>query len=306
MRYQLPPLNALRAYEAAARHANISRAGEELCVTPGAISRHIAILEDNLGCLLLVRQHRGVRPTDAGMQYLKEIASAFERIDRAGRSLGRKKPLSKLSVRLFTTLSTDWLPSRIDKFRALHPEIGLTVSASTQAPNFDLEDIDIGMMFGPGDWPALHYDVLFRGRFTPVCTPALLERGEPLCVPADLRNHNLLYSSLQTERWEEWLMKAGVEGFDTSAGLRFESSSHAYHAARQGAGLALAQTFFVMDDLRSGHLVAPFSLQVDHPLSYCLVCPKNRKDEPAVHAFRTWIVEEVHRTNEEATGLLAT
>ncbi len=294
MKYHLPSLNALRAFEAAARHANISRAAEELCVSPGAISRHVAILESHFGCPLLVRQHRGVTPTELGQRYLRDIASAFDQIDRAGRALSPNRPAAMLKVRLFTTLSSDWLSYRIGAFRAAHPEVHLSLSASLRQPDFAVEDLDIGMMFGPGDWPELHCDVLFRGSFTPVCTPEL---GKTLARPDDLRHQNLLYSPLQTARWDEWLLQAGVADINTHEGLRFESSSHAYHAARQGAGVALGQTFFLIDDLKSGTLLAPFDQRVEHPLSYCLVCPRRRKDEPAISAFRTWIVEEVRRTD---------
>jgi LysR family glycine cleavage system transcriptional activator len=204
-----------------------------------------------------------------------------------------------LRVRLFTTLSSDWLSSRIRTFRAAHPDIHLNLSASLQPPDFAVEDVDIGMMLGPGDWPDLHCEVLFRGSFTPVCSPALLDAEHPLRSPDDLHHHDLLYSQLQFARWEEWLSLAGVKGVDMSAGLRFESSSHSYHAARQGAGVAIGQTFFLLDDLRSGRLVAPFDLRVEHPLSYCLVCLRSRKDEPEITAFREWIVAEVRRTAED-------
>jgi LysR family glycine cleavage system transcriptional activator len=305
VKYRLPPLNALRAFEAAARHTNISHAADELCVSAGAISRHVAILERHLGCQLLIRQHRGVTPTDPGLRYLKEIAVAFDTIDKASWSLCRSKHTSGLRVRLFTTLSSDWLSPRIRTFRAAYPDIHLNLSASLQPPNFAVEDVDIGMMLGPGDWPDLHCEVLFRGSFTPVCTPALLDAEYPLRSPDDLRHHDLLYSQLQFARWEEWLSLAGVKGIDTSAGLRFESSSHAYLAARQGAGVAMGQTFFLLDDLRSGRLVAPFELRVEHPLSYCLVCLRSRKDEPEIAAFREWIVAEVRRTTGEVETINA-
>lgn len=304
MKYHLPSLNALRAFEAAARHGNLSRAADELCVTPGAISRHVAILEGYLGCALLIRQHRGVTPTETGRRYLAEVAAAFDQIDRASRRYGRSRASTVLSVRLFPTISTEWLPSRLGTFRALHPDVQINLSASLQPPDFNTEEIDVAMMFGPGDWPSLHSDILFRGSFTPVCTPALLADGPPLESPGDLRRHNLLYSPLQVERWQEWLALAGVEDVDTGSGLRFESSSHAYHAARQGAGIALGQTFFLIDDLQSGRIVAPFDLQVDHPLSYCLVCPRPRREEPMIAAFRAWMIGEVEKTKADTQKLL--
>lgn len=302
MRYKLPSLNALRAFEAAARHANISRAGEELCVSPGAVSRHIAILESHFDCRLFVREQRGVIPTEIGQRYLREITAAFVQIDRASRNVRLNKTAPTLKVRLFTTLSSDWLSCRIGAFRLAYPDVHLSLSASLQPPDFDSGDVDIGMMFGPGDWPDLHCDVLFRGSFTPVCTPTL---GSTLRRPADLRQHNLLYSPLQVARWDEWLSQAGVEQINTDEGLRFESSSHAYHAARHDAGVALGQSFFLIDDLRSGRLLAPFDLKVYHPLSYCLVCLRKRVDEPAIAAFRSWLVEQVHQTDREASAPFA-
>jgi LysR family glycine cleavage system transcriptional activator len=304
MKYRLPPLNALRAFEAAARHRNISHAAKELSVSPGAISRHVAALEQYLGHRLLNRQHRGVIPTEAGARYMSELTDAFHLIDAATRQVARATKPAALRVRFFTTLMSDWLSPRLGTFRTANPDINLYLSASLRPPDFEAEDLDLGMLVGPADWPDLHHDILFKLSFTPVCAPALMNGPHPLRTPEDLRHHALLYSPMIIPHWNEWLSRAGMEGIDTSIGLQFDSSGHSHQAARLGAGVALGQTYFLLDDLKSGRLVAPFGLSVEVPGDYCLVCPRSRKDEPSIAVFRRWIIDEAQRTVEEAARIL--
>lgn len=305
--FRLPPLNALRAFEAAARHENISRAAAELCVSPGAISRHIAILERHIGQRLLVRQHRGVIPTAAGAGYLQEVAQAFRQIETATRSLDQDTVSSEgLRVRLFATLMSEWLAPRLDGFRALHPQIRLRLSATVQPIDSIGEDADIAAMLRPENPGNLHSELLFHALFTPVCAPALLEGDKPLRRAEDLRHHTLLYSPPHVRYWTKWLALAGADAVKPEVGLRFESSSHAYQAARRGGGVALGQVAFLLDDIQSGRLVAPFRLAVENPRPYCMVCERSRRYESDLAAFSEWVLAEARQTRMDIKNIFGT
>ena len=146
------------------------------------------------------------------------------------------------------------------------------------------------------NWTDIHSVPLFRPTFTPVCAPALLRGDRPLLTPGDLRHHSLLYSRPHVRIWNAWLSLAGVDTVDPSVGLLFDSSSHAYQAARQGAGVALGQTFLVLEDILAGRLVAPFGLAVQHRRNNCIVCLEARRTEPHIAAFHEWISAEARAT----------
>jgi LysR family transcriptional regulator, glycine cleavage system transcriptional activator len=304
MRHRLPSLNALRAFEAAARHGSVTAAARELTVTPGAVSRQVALLESHFACRLFERHRRGLSLTEKGRRYFASISDAFDRIDAASTHLGGHGGKHRLSVRVFTTFATEWLLPRLTDFRTRHPWIDFRLNASLQTVDFNADDVDMGVLAGPSDWPALRWDALFSPRFFPVCSPALLEREPRLETPQDLRHHTLLYSSIQVPNWRAWLAGAQVNGIDPERGLWFENSSLTYHAAREGVGVALGQRLFLTDDLVSGRLVAPFELTLTLDRTYYLVCPAQRAEEPSIAAFRAWIIEEVRKTETRAEELL--
>lgn len=301
MRHRLPSLNALKAFEAAARHGGVSAASRELNVTPGAISRQIALLEAHFNARFFVRHRRGLRLTQKGQQYFEAISDAFDRIDAASARLTAPGSASRLSVRALTTFATEWLIPRIGAFRALHPGIDFRLDASLKNVDFDADEVDIcvtdfyasGVRGVEEGRRGLRCDRLFVPVFFPVCSPALIAGGPPLRQPQDLSRHTLLYSQIQVPNWQAWLETAGVEGIDPGAGLRFENSSLSFRAAREGAGVALGQRLFLHDDIARGDLIAPFDLTLVGDRTYFLVYPEARADEPAIVAFREWIVEEI-------------
>lgn len=309
MRHRLPSLNALRAFEAAARHGGVSAASRELNVTPGAISRQIGLLEAHFGCRFFVRHRRGLQLTDKGRQYFAAISDAFDRIDAATVKLAEPGSASRLSVRALTTFATEWLIPRIADFRALHPEIDFRLDASLTSVDFDCDDVDIcvtdfeaSAVNAAEGRRSLHCDRLFLPIFFPVCSPELLRSGPPLETPQDLSRHTLLYSQIQVPNWLAWLKAADVRGIDPGAGLRFENSSLSFRAAREGAGVALGQRLFLTDDLESGRLVAPFDLTLEGGRTYFLVCPETRAKEPAIVAFRNWLIAQIGATDAQASG----
>jgi len=264
-------------------------------------------LEDYLACPLLLREHRGVRPTEIGAAFLREIGEGFRRIDAAvcNLELDRRKS-GPLRVRLFSTMMSDWLVPRLDDFRAMHPGVKLRLSGTSDSHGTLPDDIDIAAMREPEGWEDLHCVRLFYGVFTPVCAPSLLEAEPKLRHPGDLRHHTLFFSKPHIEIWNIWCALAGIGAVDTGVGMIFESSSHACQAARAGGGVSMAQLSFVLDDVKAGRLVAPFDLAVRSKRPYCLVSKQSRKNEPQLAAFRDWMSAEARRTEDEVRQVFAT
>jgi len=249
---------------------------------------------------LLLRGHRGVRPTERGAEFLREIGEGFRRIDAAVRNLDLDRRKSgALRVRLFSTMMSDWLVPRLDDFRALHPGVRLRLSGTGDLHGALPDDIDIAAMRAPDEWGDLHGVPLFHGMFTPVCAPTLLEAEPKLRQPRDLHNHTLFFSKPHIDIWNQWCDLAGIDPIDTGVGMMFESSSSACQAARGGGGVSMAQISFVLEDIKAGRLVAPFDLAVRSKRPYCLVCRGSRKDEPEVAAFLEWMSAEAKRTEDE-------
>ncbi|MDP3172823.1 MAG: LysR substrate-binding domain-containing protein [Phenylobacterium sp.] len=304
MRYRLPSLNALRAFETAGRRGSVTGAAEELGVTPGAVSRHIGMLEAHFGVRLLLRHGRGVSLTAKGQTYFEEVVRAFDGLDRASNDLAGPGSTGVLFVSLYTTLTTEWLASRLDRFRQRHPEVDLRLTVTVERVDFDNEEVDLSIIAGSFRRPDLQEDALFRSSFFPVCSPLLLEREVPLKTPLDLSRHTLLYADRELEMWRAWCRGADIPPLDMRNGLRFDNLSLTYQAARAGGGVALGHPFFLVDDLASGRLVAPFKLATDS-FTFHVVYPKARANAPALIAFREWLVQEVATSNAVARALMA-
>ena len=298
MRKRFPLLNALRAFEAASRHGSLSGAAAELSVTTGAVSRQISRLETYLDCPLFTRNPRGVVLTSKGGTYANALTEAFDRIDDATDTLRSGGVPASLSVFSFTTLAMEWLLPKLDSFRDLHPGIDLKLVASSEPVGLYDGQVDVGLWIGPEQWRGIHFDVLFNADHFPVCSPALLENGLPLREPGDLRHHPLLYSTARIPNWPDWMTAAGIDDLSVSREMRFENSSNAYRAARDGLGVALGQRLFVAEDIAAGRLVAPLPLCIRSSRSYCLVCLDTRRTDWKIEAFRDWISARV--TESEA------
>lgn len=298
MRKRFPLLNALRAFEAASRHGSLSGAAAELSVTTGAVSRQISRLETYLDCPLFTRNPRGVVLTAKGESYASALTEAFDRIDDATDTLRGGGVPASLSVFSFTTLAMEWLLPKLEAFRGLHPGIDLKLVASSEPVGLYDGQVDVGLWIGPEQWRGIHFDVLFNADHFPVCSPALLENGPPLRDASDLRHHTLLYSTARIPNWPDWLGAAGVGDLDVSREMRFENSSNAYRAARDGLGIALGQRLFVAEDIAAGRLVAPFPLCIRSQQSYCLVCLESRRTDWKIEAFRDWMADRIADTEE--------
>ncbi len=299
---RLPPLNALRAFASAARHASFKRAAEELCVTQGAVSRHIQKLEDSLGVRLFTRRHRQVILTREGEAYLAVVRDAFARIAQATTELRSRGDDRMLRVKLPITCAVRWLVPRLARFHAQHPDLSVQITTSHDPVDFDREDIDVAVHYGAGIPPALSGEKMFGEVLIPICSPKLLARRTALKRPRDLANHVLLHSIRRPNDWKQWLEAAGAGDVEGEHGLTFENSSLTYQGAAQGLGLAVAQLAFVADDLSAGQLAAPFKRRVRNDVAYNLVYPRERANLKKIRDFQTWIAREAAATRAVIGG----
>lgn len=293
---RLPPLNAIRAFEAAARHMSITLAAEELHVTPGAVSRQIKTLEDALGVQLFTRGHRNISLTRQGQDYFRAVTRAIEVLREGTRKLQRRRQRKQLKIRAYTTFAMRWLIPRLSGFHAAHPDVEVLLKASLEPVDFRNEDIDGAIRLGDGNWPGAHAIRLVDNVLVPVASPALLGAGPKLKRPADLAHHTLLHSIARPDDWGHWLEAAGVsEQIDARAGMTYESSAMSYAAAVEGQGVAIAQRFLVEKDLQEGRLVTPFKKALDMgDFTYYLLTPAHREESADMKRFRLWLLEQFH------------
>lgn len=291
---RLPPLNAIRAFEAAARHLSITLAADELNVTPGAVSRQIKGLEDALGVQLLKRGHRQISLTRQGSDYFRAITRALDELREATRRLKRRSQRRQLKIRAYTTFAMRWLIPRLSGFHAAHPDIEVLLKASLEPVDFRKEDIDGAVRLGDGHWAGANAYRLVSNILAPVASPALLEHGPKLRKPADLAHHTLLHTIARPDDWAFWLESVGaLERVDARAGMTYESSAMSYAAAIEGQGLAMAQLFLVEQDLKEGRLVCPFKQTLDMgDFTYYLLTPAHRDESPSMTTFRVWMLEQ--------------
>ena len=298
-RRRLPPLNALRAFESAARHLNFSRAAEELSVTPGAVSQQIQNLEDYVGAALFKRTPRGLLLTDSAQTALPALREAFDRLAEAASLLTAAVDGRRLTLTAPPSFAAKWLVPRLGRFEASHPQVDVWLSADMDLVDFAASDVDLAIRYGPGPYPGLETIRLMNETVIPVMSPDLASTN-PVRVPADLVRHVLLHdgSSNADEScpdWQMWLAARGVRGVDATRGPRFNQSSLVIEAAVSGRGVALAKRTLAQDDLDAGRLVAPMPISTLIDFAYFLVHPKAKGRLPQVKAFVGWI-----RTEAEA------
>ena len=302
----LPPLNALRAFEAAARHQSFGRAAGELNVTSAAISHHVKTLEEYLGVELFHRTGRGLRLTDAAREALPHITGGFEQLARGAERLRGDPHVETLDVRVAPAFASRWLVPRLDGFAARCPQVDVRIDARYDLPDFQAGEAAAAVHFGPGAYgPKLRAERLVNVRVLPLCAPSyLVSEGISLTSPRDLVGCRLLHDDTlkldaRVPDWDAWLAAVGVEGVDTSRGAHFSHALLALEAAVDGQGVVLTYDFIADADLAAGRLLAPFDFSLPVSSAYWVVCPVSRADEPSVAAFRDWLLEETASRRED-------
>ncbi|MEM1236442.1 MAG: transcriptional regulator GcvA [Pseudomonadota bacterium] len=298
MHRSLPPLRALRAFEAAARHLSFSQAAAELGVTPGAISHQIKTLEEWAGTPLFHRLTRALRLTPAGEAALPLLSEGFDRLSDGAHLLQARRDDPLLTLSVSPGFGSLWLLPRLESFRRTHPDIELRIDGTDRLVDIAKGDADLAIRYGQGGYSGVLSDRLFSMRATPVCSPDLLASGPALTSPADLANHTLLHVEWKEAEgsWRTWLLAAGSTAVDPFKGPRFTKEEMAVRAALNGEGIALIGDRMAADHIASGRLVRPFEAALSTPLvfAYFLLTPKSRQDDPKITTFRSWLLAEAH------------
>jgi len=292
----LPPLNALRAFEAAARHMNFSRAADELSVTPGAVSQQIQNLEEYIGAPLFKRTPKGLLLTDAAQTALPALREAFDRLAEAASLLTAAEDGRRLTVSAAPSFAAKWLVPRLGRFEEAHPQVDVWLSAGFELVDFTSGEVDLAIRYGRGAYPGLEVVRLLGETVSPVVSPGLLAQT-PLATLADLKNHVLLHDGSpdaddSCPDWAMWLAARGVKGVDGARGPRFNQSSLVIEAAVNGRGVALAKQTLAQEDLDAGRLVQPFDIETVVDFAYYIVFPKAKGRLAQVKAFVAWLTQE--------------
>ncbi|RCS25703.1 transcriptional regulator GcvA [Phyllobacterium salinisoli] len=289
---RLPPLSALRAFEAAARHGSFKRAANELAVTPTAISHQIRSLEEHTGLILFERKIRKVVLSDAGAQLYPVLREGFDAFEAILDRISQSRKRAQVTISATSAFTVKWLVPRVANFRKLHPDIDLQLQASDEAVDLDVSSVDIAIRYGQGNYPGLSSEPMFADAFAPLVNPKLGVRN-----PADLGRFPLIHFEWMRKQpgnpnWQNWFAKAGLPCPSDLGQLQFSDEGHAIQAAVAGQGVALLSLALVADELAAGHLVQPFGPSLDG-YTYHLVMKGDRSPTPSVGAAADWLRSEV-------------
>jgi LysR family transcriptional regulator, glycine cleavage system transcriptional activator len=296
MARRLPSLNALKAFEAAARSESFTQAADELFVTHAAISRHIRELEEYLGTDLFTRTGRGVELTEAGRRFGQRLTPLFDELADASRDAAAVGTARTLKVSVEPSIASRWLVGRLGDFSRLHPDIELSIDPTSRLVDFHAEDIDLGIRYGRGSWEDVEMQRLSDVVIFPVCAAKLIAKRATL-TPADLEDFTLLHEN-RKQWWEDWLSYAGVSGTQGWRGVTFQNHL-AIEAAESGQGFALGDQILCTDSLVDGWLVRPFPIDMKDHGSYWVVRKKGSKESAPARAFREWLMGEMVETNRK-------
>jgi LysR family transcriptional regulator, glycine cleavage system transcriptional activator len=301
MARRLPSLNALKAFEASARHESFTDAATELFVTHAAISRHIRELEETLGTELFTRTGRGVELTEAGTRFGQRLTPLFDQLADAAREAAAVGAARTLRVSVEPAFASRWLVGRLSKFNELHPDIELTIDSTNRLVDFYSDDVDIGIRYGSGQWDDTEANKLSDVVIFPVCDPKLIADA-PKLTPEGLSEYTLLHES-RKQWWIDWLSAAGVKAEMDWRGTIFQNHL-AIEAAEAGAGFALGDQILCTDALVEGWLARPFAVDMKDHGAYWIVRKKGSKETPVVKAFREWLLSELVETNRRFAGIM--
>lgn len=303
---RLPPLNAVRAFEAAARHCSFTRAADELFVTQGAVSHQVKLLEDWFGFLLFDRHKRDLQLTRKGEEYLPAVRIMLNDLHVATRSLLDEDDERILVVSVAESFAVNWLINRLGRFAKQHSGIDIRLASQNQiddlgnvigeeGPNW----VDLRIRYGRGKWPGLHVTKLFDEEVFPVCSPTLIDPAKPLNELEDLAEYVLIHDDMQMS-WESWVRSVGYSKAISTKGPKFSHSHMALQAALNGEGIVLGRSVLTLDFLKSGQLIRPLNISVPAEHSYFLLCQERMIGDAKVKAFTAWLQKEAKAFNEKS------
>jgi len=298
---QLPPLNALRAFEATARHLSVKDAADELCVTPGAVSQLLKALELHLGVALFRRINRGMLLTDAGQGYLPPVRNAFRQIGEATRRVTVSPDSGVLTVSVTPFFAAAWLVPRLTTFQEAHPDIDLQIVTSNTPVDFSRDGVDLAVRHGLGRYPGLHSERVLVVEIVPVAAPALVaRRGMPIAA-AELARWPQVHDA-ERKGWHHWFQSLGIDEIGPPRGPAFDDSSLLLKAVLAGQGAGLLPAAMVALDVAEGRLVKLADAAWLEDVAYYLVYPEAHARRPKVAAFRRWILDAANDAREPRRG----
>lgn len=298
MKRSLLPLNALRAFDAAARHMNFKRAADDLSVTPAAISQQIRTLEEFLGVELFKRTNRSLILTEAGRASLASLQEGFEKLEEAVDAMTDAKLANDVRISVPPSFASKWLVPRIAHYYERHPLSIVKISATMELADFHSEDVDLAIRYGLGEYPGLHVEKLLGDVLYPVCSPELACGENPVRVPEDVLKHTLIHDESSPDDtpangWRMWLKAAGLNPPEGLPALHFNTHALAIEAAVAGRGVALARSSIAEADLKAGRLVRPFTEETPVDFAHYVVCPPEKLKLERVQQFLNWLLDEV-------------
>jgi LysR family transcriptional regulator, glycine cleavage system transcriptional activator len=286
---KLPPLNALRAFESAARHLSVKIAAEELCVTPGAVSQMLKVLEEHLGVKLFERVNRGILLTQAGREYLPPIRNAFRQIGEASKRVAASNDTGLLTLSVTPFFASAWLVPRLNAFQEAHPNIDLQVLTSSALVDFSRGGVDVAVRHGAGRYPGLRSYRVVSVEMAPVAAPSLVERMGVPKSPDELTTWPLVHDA-DRKGWSLWFQAQGIDETDLPRGPSFDDSGLLLSAVIAGQGAGLLPAAMVALDEEEGRLVRLAKPTHMETFAYYLIYPEANHDNPKISAFRDWIL----------------
>ena len=292
MSRRLPPLNALKAFEAAARNLSFTKAADELFVTQAAVSHQIKTLEEHLGLKLFLRKNRSLLLTEEGQGYFLDIRDIFTQLIDATEKLLARGAKGSLTVSLTPSFAIQWLVPRLNLFNEAHPDIDVRIKAQDQDENSLTDDVDVAIYYGRGNWSGIETHKLHTEYMVPLCSPMLLNSSIPMNTPADLQKHVLLHD-MTRRNWKTWMKTAGVRDIKVNQGPIFSHSSMVLQAAVHSQGVALGNSVLAKPDIDAGRLVIPFSHYLESKNAFYLVFRESQSELGKIVSFKDWMLDLV-------------
>ncbi|MCD1125094.1 transcriptional regulator GcvA [Jinshanibacter sp. LJY008] len=286
---RLPPLNALRVFDSAARHLSFTKASEELFVTQAAVSHQIKSLEDFLGLKLFRRRNRSLLLTEEGQSYYLDIKEIFASLNEATRKLQARSAKGALTVSVPTSFAIQWLVPRLSGFHQLHPEIDVRIQAIDRDEWKISDDVDVAIFYGRGNWSGLRVEPLYAEYLIPVCSPTLMMGSHPLTSSEALEHHTLLHDSSRRD-WQAYIRQLGLQHINVQQGPIFSHTAMVVQAAVHGQGVALVNNVLALAEIESGRLVCPFNHALASKNAFYLVCHESQAELGKIASFREWIL----------------
>ena len=304
MNRDLPSLNAIRMFEAAARHQNFTRAAEVLFVTQGAVSRQVKLLEDQVGCELFKRDGPKLQLTDEGARFYEAVAEGLGEIRRGTLDLKRALASPSLTISVLPSFAAKWLVQRVVRFQDCSEDVEVRISTSYEPVDFAMRpDIDAAIRWGQGDWPGTYSECLLTEQLFPVCSPRFLDEHQVPSSPASLAELPLIRPIDEHDQWDEWFQVAGIKAPKPIEMLRYSDALLLQQAALEGHGVLLARSLLVEDELKSGRLVRLFDVSINSNNNFYFVCPSRLKDDKSLRMFLGWLRSEAKQSENACENL---